>query len=88
MTGAGSTEWDWRDTSGSRPRPQRIAARSLPSAESLTYGQSAGWNCVWCGTKLTSGAVSAGVARGRQGAHVLDIEVYACPDCARREDDQ
>ncbi|RMB79949.1 hypothetical protein CTZ28_42955 [Streptomyces shenzhenensis] len=25
------------------------------------------------------GAVSAGIARGREGVHVLDVEVYACP---------
>ena len=57
----------------------------LPSprpVSELTYEQYSGRACCWCGTPLQSGAVSAGISRGRQGAHVLDIEVYACPDCA------
>lgn len=54
----------------------------LPPVEDLTYWQSAGWACVWCKKRLTSNAVSAGIARGSQGAHVLDVEVFACPDCA------
>lgn len=54
---------------------------TLPPVEDLTYWQSAGWACVWCKVRLTSNAVSAGIARGRQGAHVLDVEVFACPDC-------
>lgn len=58
------------------------ATPELPSVLDLTYGQSAGWNCVWCSARLTSGAVSAGIARGQSGAHNLDTEVYACPDCA------
>ncbi|MFF6780587.1 hypothetical protein [Streptomyces sp. NPDC012510] len=55
---------------------------SLPPATELTHGQYTGWNCVWCDTRLTTGAVSAGKARGSSGAHNLDTEVYACPDCA------
>ena len=31
--------------------------------------------------RLWASAVSAGIARGRSGAHILDVEVYACPDC-------
>lgn len=54
----------------------------LPPVEDLTYWQSAGWACVWCKVRLTSEAVSAGTARGSQRAHVLDVEVFACPDCA------
>jgi len=54
----------------------------LPSALDLTYGQYSGWACVWCRKRLTSGAVSAGVARGQEGAHNFDVEVFACPDCA------
>lgn len=50
-----------------------------PTAE-LSYAQYSGWACCWCGTQLRHGAVSAGIARGRDGAHVLDVEVYACPD--------
>jgi hypothetical protein len=53
----------------------------LPAVTALTYGQCQGWSCVWCRVRLTAGAVSAGIARGRSGAHVLDTEVYACPDC-------
>jgi len=55
--------------------------RALPPASSLTRAQHDGHACVWCGKKLWQGATSAGIARGRSGAHVLDIEVYACPDC-------
>ncbi|MGP4089549.1 hypothetical protein [Streptomyces sp. KR55] len=57
---------------------------ALPSALDLTRAQYSGWACCWCGKSLVdvTGAVSAGVSRGRDGAHVLDIEVYACPDCA------
>lgn len=69
---------------GIRPSPPHrpaTTARSLPPAEALTYWQSAGRACVWCRRRLTSGAVSAGTARGRQGAHVLDVETFACPDC-------
>lgn len=54
----------------------------LPPVEQLSYGQYNGTACVWCSTKLTTGAVSAGIARGQSGAHILDTEVFACPDCA------
>jgi hypothetical protein len=54
----------------------------LPPVEQLSYGQYNGLSCVWCGTKLTTGAVSAGTARGQMGAHILDTEVYACPEHA------
>ncbi|MFE7978445.1 hypothetical protein [Streptomyces shenzhenensis] len=57
-----------------------------PPAASLTYVQYSGWACCWCAKSLLDvvGAVSAGRARGREGVHVLDVEVYACPDCAGR----
>lgn len=54
----------------------------LPSALDLTFEQYSGRACVWCGKPLWKGARSAGRARGRKGAHVFDIEVYACADCA------
>ncbi|MEV6589352.1 hypothetical protein [Streptomyces acidicola] len=57
-----------------------------PSVHELSYGQCAGWNCVWCGTKLTIGAVSAGIAEGYSGAHDLSVEVFACPDHANGPD--
>ena len=65
-----------------------------PTANGLTYAQRQGWACCWCGTSLwtPAGGVSAGIARGRSGAHVLDIEVSACSlDCPKRptpENDQ
>lgn len=55
------------------------APASLPPVEQLSYGQYNGLNCVWCGVKLTTGAVPAGIAQGQSGAHILDTEVYACP---------
>jgi hypothetical protein len=59
-----------------------MSTREIPPVTDLTFGQCQGWACVWCRVRLTVGAVSAGIARGRSGAHVLDTEVYACPDCA------
>lgn len=49
-----------------------------PPATDLTRAQYSGWACCWCGTSLQYGGVSVGIARGRLGVHVLDIEVYAC----------
>ena len=60
----------------------RATARRLPSALHLGRAVYSGWACVWCGKRLTSGAVSAGIARGQRGAHNFDVEVYACPSCA------
>ena len=56
--------------------------RQPPPATELGYEAYSGRACCWCGRKLWSGAVSAGISRGREGAVVLDIEVYACPCCA------
>jgi hypothetical protein len=56
--------------------------RRIPDVEELTVGQYAGWNCVWCGAAIPTGARLVGVSRGRDGAHVLDTPVYAgrcCP---------
>ncbi|MFJ4785524.1 hypothetical protein [Streptomyces sp. NPDC088794] len=55
-----------------------------PGAADLSRAQYSGWACCWCGKGLLDekGVVSAGIARGRQGAVVLDIEVYACAACA------
>ncbi|CAL9476008.1 hypothetical protein SUDANB6_02937 [Streptomyces sp. enrichment culture] len=54
-----------------------------PPFADLTYHQRAGWACCWCGTSLMRiDAVPAGRSRGRSGAHVLDVDVYACgPTC-------
>lgn len=59
---------------------------SPPAVSDLSYAQYSGWACCWCGMCLlnVTGVESAGIARGRQGAHVLDIEVYACSGCAAR----
>jgi len=53
-----------------------------PPVSQLSKAQYDGWACCWCGKDIWSGAVSAGIARGRQGAVVLDVEVYACASCA------
>ncbi len=53
----------------------------LPAAAALSWEQYAGRACVWCDQPLTTGAHSVGIARGRIGAHVLDIEVFAGPCC-------
>jgi len=54
----------------------------LPVVEELTRAQFDGWACVWCGTPLGKGAVSAGRSEGHLGNHDLSIEVYACPPCS------
>ena len=38
-----------------------------PPTTELTYAQYSGWACCWCSTRLWSGAVSAGISRGRSG---------------------
>ncbi|MGW7369214.1 hypothetical protein ACWGI8_38790 [Streptomyces sp. NPDC054841] len=53
--------------------------RPVPPVQSLTLEQYAGRACFACGKPLTTGAVSRGKAFGRDGAHVLDTEVWACP---------
>ncbi|GGK65513.1 hypothetical protein [Streptomyces flaveus] len=65
-----------------------MTARPLPSATDLTRAQYDGRACVWCGKPLWRNAVSAGIARGKIGAVVLDIVVYACPLCAEGHDPQ
>lgn len=55
--------------------------REIPSVLALNYGQYAGWNCVFCGCILTRDARLVGISRGSEGAHVLDVEVYAGPCC-------
>lgn len=54
----------------------------LPGPGTLTWAQAQGRACVWCKKPLTTGAVSVGIVHDRQGAHVLDIEVWAGPCCA------
>jgi|tagenome__1003787_1003787.scaffolds.fasta_scaffold20788062_2 hypothetical protein len=57
--------------------------RQPPPVTSLNHAQTTGWSCCWCDKTLWTGAISAGIARGRSGAHDLSVEVYACPSCAR-----
>ncbi|MFD4746961.1 hypothetical protein ACFWOS_16070 [Streptomyces rubiginosohelvolus] len=64
------------------------AARLLPALEALTWDQSAGRGCVWCKRLLTTGAVSAGAIRERDGAHVLVTKVWGCPECTAGETPQ
>lgn len=61
-------------STAARPRP-------IPPAGDLSWEQYAGRACVWCGQPLTVGGRSVGIARGREGVHVLDVEVYAGPCC-------
>lgn len=58
-----------------------------PPTDELNRAQYSGWACCWCDKSLlgVSGVISAGVAKGRMGAHVLDAEVFACgPRCSQR----
>lgn len=61
-----------------------------PTTDRLSKAQYDGWACCWCGKGLLDvrGAVSAGISRGRVGAAVLDVEVYACPSCAAPSEPQ
>jgi hypothetical protein len=56
----------------------------LPSAYGLTWDQTAGRACVSCGKPLTTGAVPRGRVQGNHGAHVLNFEVWSCPDPEER----
>ncbi|GAA2930026.1 hypothetical protein GCM10010446_13320 [Streptomyces enissocaesilis] len=57
------------------------STRQLPAAEDVRFGQARGWDCIWCGRRLTSGAVSVGrVSEERAG---LSFEVFACPGCGK-----
>jgi hypothetical protein len=58
------------------------APHTLPPATELTRAQYDGWACCRCSAPLWAGARSAGIARGRSGVHVLDVEVFECsPHC-------
>jgi hypothetical protein len=54
----------------------------IPAATDLPHGVYRGWNCVWCEARLLRGAVLAGRAKGKIGAHDMSTDVYACADCA------
>jgi len=51
----------------------------LPEFQDLTGEQARGRACVACGKPLTAGAVYRGVVLGREGAYVLDADVWCCP---------
>jgi hypothetical protein len=55
----------------------------IPSIRGLRHSQYVGWACVNCRVTLNdqTGAHHIGYARGRQGAHVLDCEAWACTQC-------
>lgn len=58
-----------------------MSSPRLPDATSLTRAQYSGWACVWCRKPLKAGAVPAGRAQGRIGAHDMSVDVYAHPGC-------
>lgn len=51
----------------------------VPPAVDLSWEATAGRACYACGRQLTVVAVLVGRAVGREGVHVLDCDVYACP---------
>ncbi|GGW29422.1 hypothetical protein [Streptomyces xantholiticus] len=57
----------------------RCVETPIPPAADLSWEAYAGRACYACEKQLTVGAVLVGRAVGRMGAHVLDIDVYACP---------
>ncbi|WP_037648047.1 hypothetical protein [Streptomyces flavidovirens] len=62
-----------------RPVRSRCRYKKIPPAQKLSYDAYAGRACYACGRTLTTGAILVGRATGRQGVHVLDVDVYACP---------
>ncbi|GHH50643.1 hypothetical protein [Streptomyces candidus] len=62
--------------------------RPIPAVVDLHFTQYRGWSCVWCQRALTreTGSHHVGYARGRQGAHVLDCEAWACTKCKEESD--
>jgi hypothetical protein len=66
------------------------SARPIPPVTDLTYSQYLGAACVWCRAPLTdeTGTHHVGYARGRQGAHVLDCDAWACTKCKEESDMQ
>jgi hypothetical protein len=62
---------------GTEPKPCRT--QPIPPVRELSTEAYAGRACFACGRQLTRGAVFVGRAVGRQGVHVLDTDVYACP---------
>lgn len=61
------------------PEQPRCQDAPIPPARELSYDAYWGWACYACGKRLTTGAVLRGRARGREGAVVLDVDVWACP---------
>lgn len=61
---------------------ERTACREMPipAAGDLSWEAYAGRACYACGKRLTTGAIHVGRAVGHSGVHVLDTDVYACPD--------
>jgi hypothetical protein len=51
----------------------------IPPAGDLSWEAYAGRACYACEKQLTVGAVLVGRAEGRDGVHVYDTDVYACP---------
>ncbi|MFF0746583.1 hypothetical protein ACFYVL_39960 [Streptomyces sp. NPDC004111] len=71
---------------GTHPQDEADDAATImriPTIHGLTYTQYRAWACVGCGVTLTdvTGAHHIGYARGRQGAHILDCEAWACTSC-------
>lgn len=60
--------------------PARCCDKPIPPAADLSWEQYAGRACYACGRLFNRGAILAGRAEGWQGVHVLDTDVYACPD--------
>lgn len=65
----------------SRPATPVAMCRTvpIPPVSALSWEAYAGRACYACDKPLTRGAVLVGRAVGRQGVHVLDTDVYACP---------
>ncbi|WP_327282291.1 hypothetical protein [Streptomyces sp. NBC_01205] len=60
--------------------PARCRDVPLPSARGLTWEQAHGRACIACGEPLTAGRVYRGAVLDREGAYLLDFEVWSCPD--------
>lgn len=65
-----------------RVSPTVLACSSVPvpPPSKLDWEQSHGRACVACGEPLAAGRVHRGVVLDREGALLLDFDVYSCPN--------
>lgn len=57
------------------------ASQDVPGSTRDLPGESySGRACCICGRLLTHGGIPRGTVKGQSGVHVLNVEVWSCPD--------